>query len=200
MKLKELFETAEKSFLSVYGEQPDPGHGDFVINNLRLTSLAGMPKVLHGGVSCGTNNLETLYGAPEKVSDKFSCRHNKLTSLKGAPKSVGGYFNCEDNLISSLEGAPNTIAGVFYCSGNKLTSLKGIHKQIKYIGDFATFDGNPIKSHMLGLLKIDGLRHIYYIDNKPVQNIINKHLKGDKDIFACQEELIEAGFPEFAQL
>jgi hypothetical protein len=48
-------------------------------------------------------------------------------------------------------------------------------------------------------LKIDGLTQVL-LDNKPVQKIINKYLKGDRDIFACQEVLIEAGFPEFAQL
>ena len=33
-----------------------------------------------------------------------------------------------------------------------------------------------------------------------VEKIINKHLKNGRDIFACQEELIENGFEAFAQL
>lgn len=40
----------------------------------------------------------------------------------------------------------------------------------------------------------------YILIMADVQNIINKHLKGDRDVFACQEELIEAGYDEFAQL
>ena len=52
---------------------------------------------------------------------------------------------------------------------------------------------------LLGLLLIDGLQKVF-LDNMKVRVIINKHLKGDRDVFACQEELIEAGFEDFAQL
>ena len=46
---------------------------------------------------------------------------------------------------------------------------------------------------------IDGLKFVG-LDNEKVENIINKHLKGERDVFACQEELIEAGYEEYAQL
>ena len=39
-----------------------------------------------------------------------------------------------------------------------------------------------------------------FFDNKEVSAIINDHLKKDRDIFACQEELINAGFEEYAKL
>lgn len=115
-----------------------------------------------------------------------------------APIVHQGDWNCSDKL-TSLEGAPSSIGGDFSCYNNNLTSLHNIHKQIKYIGGYADFERNPITSHVLGLLLIDGLMKVF-LDNKKVEEIINKHLAGDRDVFACQEELIENGFDEYAQL
>ena len=46
---------------------------------------------------------------------------------------------------------------------------------------------------------IEGLKDIR-IDNQVVQGILNNHLTGDRDIFACQDELIEACLDDFAKL
>ena len=67
------------------------------------------------------------------------------------------------------------------------------------MGGKADFEKNPITSCVLGLLLIDGLRGVWF-DNGKLEIIMNKHLAGDRDVFACQEELIEAGFDEYAQL
>ena len=178
MKVHELFEAEERSILSIMGKQPERVDGTFYCSEADFTSLEG---------------------APHSVGGNFFAYSNKLTSLKGAPTSVGGncYFN--GNKLISLEGAPSSIGGQLYCTSNKLTSLHNIHKQIKHIGVLANFEFNPIKSHVLGLLLIDGLKTII-LDNREVAKIIIKHLKGDRDIFACQEELIEDGFEEYAQL
>ena len=65
---------------------------------------------------------------------------------------------------------------------------------------------NPIKSHILGLLLIKDLPEVACYDNdimyEPAQ-IINKYLKqpmSKQRMFDCQEELIQAGFKEYAQL
>ena len=76
------------------------------------------------------------------------------------------------------------------------------------IGGYANFISNPIKSHVLGLLLIDGLEEVSFESfsigadaaKHKVAQIINKHLKNGRDVFACQEELIEAGLDEYAQL
>ena len=143
--------------------------------------------------------LSVMGKQPMHFNGHFSCSNKKLTSLKGAPSSVSGYFSCYSNNLTSLEGAPSSVGGHFVCSRNKLTSLHNIHKQIKHIGLNANFEFNPITSCVLGLLLIDGLKTVY-LGNTKVQDILNKHIKGDKDIFACQEELIENGFDEFAKL
>lgn len=108
-------------------------------------------------------------------------------------------FHCSYKGIESLEGAPSIVNGTVVCFDNKLKSLHNIHKIFKHISGGAEFRKNPIKSHILGLIMIDGLRYVT-LDSWELQSIINKHLSGDRDVFACQEELIEAGFEEFAQL
>ncbi len=36
--------------------------------------------------------------------------------------------------------------------------------------------------------------------DESIQDILNRHLEGDRDIFACQEDLLEAGYEAFAKL
>ena len=178
MKVHELLEAEERSVLSVMGKQPDH---------------------VSDGFDCSDNELTSLEGAPSSVGSDYYCHNNKLISLEGGPTSVGGYYYCYDNKLTSLKGGPTSVGNSFYAYNNNLTSLHNIHKQIKHIGGFANFRSNPITSRVLGLLLINGLKYVH-LDKTAVQNIINKHLKGDRDIFACQEELIEDGFEDFAQL
>ena len=199
MKLKELFEAKERSILSVMGKQEDPYPGDFYCSNNNLTSLEGAPSVVKGNFSCFNNNLTSLQGAPSAVKGDFYCTNNNLTSLEGAPSVVKGVFSCSNNKLTSLQGAPSAVKGDFYCTNNKLTSLAGIHKIIKEIHGYADFENNPIKSSVLGLMRIKGLTKVY-LDNKQVMDILNKYLEGDRDIIRCQSELLDAGLEEFAKL
>ena len=153
--------------------------------------------------------LEDLFESTEKsVTDlnieysagDFNCSDTWLTSLKGAPSRVDGYFYCSDNKLTSLEGAPSHVGGSFSCSVNKLTSLKDVHRHITEINGKFYAVGNPITSHVLGLLLIKGATRVY-LDNKQVEEILNRYLgKGRAGMLMAQEELIEAGLEEFAQL
>ena len=176
MKLKELFESTEKSVADL---GIDYKGGNFFCANNRLTSLEGAPSHVDGYFNCASNELTSLEGAPSRVDGNFSCAYSKLTSLEGAPSHVGGDF---------------------YCHNNKLTSLKDVHKHIAEIkGIFYALD-NPINSHVLGLLLIKGVTEVR-LDNEQVTEIINRHLgKGRAGMLMAQEELIEAGLEEFAQL
>lgn len=59
---------------------------------------------------------------------------------------------------------------------------------------------NYITSHVLGLMLIDGLQRVA-LGNKRVETILNSHLgKGRVGMLLVQEELIDAGLEEFAQL
>ena len=124
--------------------------------------------------------------------------NGKLITVKTKDKKWTGDFDCSHNELTSLTGAPTSVTGNFYCRGNKLTSLKDVHKQIKSIGGTFYLIKNPIKSHVLGLLKIKRLKYVE-LDNKEAEKIINKYLP-EGDIFDCQEELIEAGLDKYAQL
>ena len=83
-----------------------------------------------------------------------------------------------------------------------ISLLRYIHKIIKHIGGRAFFNNCPITECILGLLLIDELEFVGFSHgaNEELQTIMNKHLKGDRDLFACQEELIENGFEDLAQL
>ena len=130
----------------------------------------------------------------------FHCSDKELTSLEGAPSYVRRSFSCINNQLTSLRGAPSHIGGHFYCSCNRLTSLKDVHKQIVEIRGIFECRINPIESHVLGLLLIKGVTEVR-LDNKQVEEILNRHLgKGRAGMLMAQEELIEAGLEEFAQL
>ena len=204
MKIKELFEAEEKSLvgMTISNLTDFAGkkwQGNFICSDKQLTSLKGSPSEVSGDFHCSKNQLTSLINSPEKVDGDFNCSKNQLTSLNGAPSFVGGDFFCMSNNLTSFEGAPSSVGGEFFCMNNKLKSLKGIHKHIKEInGNALLASKNPISSHILGVFKIKGLETIQ-IDNKDVQKIVNKYLS-EGDILECQQELIEAGFEEYARL
>jgi len=176
MKLKELFESTGRS-----------------VANLKIDYKGG-------DFNCSFNRLTSLEGAPSHVGGHFYCNDNELTSLEGAPSHVGGNFNCSYSELPSLEGAPSHVGGNFNCSYSELPSLKDVHKHIAEIKGVLCAIENPISSHVLGLLLIKGVTKVR-LDNGQVEEILNRHLgKGRAGMLMAQEELIEAGLEEFAQL
>lgn len=185
MKIIELFEEERKDLV---GFRP------------RNSRIACDPeKTWSGGFSCENQGLTSLKGGPLYSDEFFNCSKNKLKNLKGAPRSVHTTFSCSSNPLTSLEGAPNWINGNFYCENTTLTSLHNIHKIIEAICGEFFLRNTPIKSHILGLLKIQNLQAVI-LDNQDLQDIINLQLRADRDILECQQELIEAGFDDYAQL
>ena len=134
-----------------------------------------------------------------EVNGYFSCDFNKLKSLEGAPHTVGDSFDCSNNQLTSLESTPHTLGNIYVCNNNYLTSLVGIHKLIKKINGTMYVGNNPIRSGGIGLILIEGLTEI---DSElPALRIINKYLgQGKKGLLLCQDELIEAGYEEYARL
>ena len=163
-------------------------------------SVADLGIDYKGGIfDCSVNNLTSLEGAPSRVDGHFYCSDNNLTSLEGAPSHVGSFY-CSYNKLTSLEGAPSHVGGSFHCTHNKLTSLKDVHKHIAEIKGALYASDNPIKSHVLGLLLIKGVTEVR-LKNKQVEEILNRHFgKGRAGMLMAQEELIDAGLEEFAQL
>ena len=132
----------------------------------------------------------------------FYCYNNQLTSLEFCPKEVSGDFWCSYNQLTSLEFCPEKVGGEFWCSDNQLTSLADIHKRLKKMSGIFYADGNPIKSNVIGLMLVAGCKKVS-LDNKEVQNIMNKHLKspfGSRRVLECQSEMLEADLGEWAEL
>lgn len=110
------------------------------------------------------------------------------------------------DLKSCLEGMRILVAngkvsvnGDLILCDEGLSSLHDIHETVHSVSGSICLQDNPIKSHVLGLLKIKDLKSVI-LDNKKIESIINKHLKGSRDIFDTQNELMDAGFGDFAQL
>ena len=135
-----------------------------------------------------------------KLKELFEAKERSILSVMGKQEDqYPGNFVCSHNKLTSLQGAPSVVKGDFSCFYNNLTSLAGIHKIIKEIHGFANFYDNPIKSNVLGLMRIKGLTRVI-LANKQVENILNKYLTGDRDIIKCQSELLDAGLEEYAKL
>ncbi len=196
MKLKQLFGGAPAD-RNLVGEEYKGG--DFDCSKRKLTSLKGAPSEVDGYFDCAVNELTSLEGGPTIVKGDFYCSRNKLTSLKGAPSEVGGNFHADFNDLTSLEGAPATVGGYFSVEDNKLTSLKDVHKHVKEIGGEFYCRFNPLKSHVLGLMKIKGLTKVY-LDNKEVERILNQALNDGGTVLDAQSALLDAGLDEWAQL
>ena len=155
-----------------------------------------------GLVSC-TGNVELkrkpkhekLPVAFDRVSGYFGCWGNQLTTLEGAPQSVGGSFSCSGNQLTSLEHAPKIVGRDFWCNNNRLKSLEGL----------PAIPGTLFLSYRrkLPLLRCLLAQKVEFVPrqrNKKVQNILNKYAKqGRREMFWCQKELEDAGFPENAR-
>ena len=126
------------------------------------------------------------------VSGWFNCAYTPITSLQGAPTSVGGSFYCVNTSIKSLQGAPTSVGGDFNCACTPITSLQGAPTSV---GGYFNCYNTPARD-MLKLFNIKGLKRVY-IDFGPIDYIINKWLPSG-DFSSCQDELIEAGFKQYA--
>jgi len=152
------------------------------------------------------------------VSKNFSLESGNIRTMKNFPKYVGGSLDIGGNPISSFEHAPSHIAEDIFMEETNITSFHNIHKHIKRIG---TNNSGGIKcsitacKNLLSLFFIEDLEEIVglapvwtdprtgfvrrkmdsnFQKNENALEIVNKHLRGDRDVHACQEELLEAGF------
>lgn len=190
MKVKDLFERQRVI------------EGDIDVPR-EATELSYKGAIVKGDFICFDTQIISLEGAPVWVGGNFDCSHTKILYLHGAPQHVGGNFRCPGTKIKSLERAPQYIGGLLDCYGTKITSLHNIHKQIKHIGEEFHLN-SKITSHVLGVMLIKGLKKIVFPihsqNQTQVENIINRHLAGDRNAHDCQEELLEAGLVEYAKL
>ena len=168
------------------------------------------------------SGVESFENFPKEVEQNLNVSDNKLRSLKGCPK-VGGRLMLSGNPgITSFEGICPQLGGLSIRNCGGLKSLHDIHKHVKllkftydssarattegmlYIG---TEEECKIVDSVLGLFLIEGLREVRVGVSSLAKfgpwEIVNKHLKNkDREdaMYDCQEELISAGFKDFAKV
>ncbi len=97
----------------------------------------------------------------------------------------------------------DNIALNFSISGDKENSFHDIHKAIDTKDlRICVHSSHKITSSVLGLLKMPRLQNLMYIMDPVPEwfNIVHKHFEGEKDLVACQRELIEKDLDEYAEL
>ena len=175
------------------------------LSRMALTSLEGSPEIITHDFECDKNLFTSLEGGPKEVKGYYDCSHCRLVTLKGAPKTIGsnigsasamGAFMCSYNQLTSLEYAPEKVESSFHCDDNKITHFKDIHKTIKFVGSTFEFSNNPIKSHILGLLMIEGIRRFMFINDKIIEQVLNSALREfpnepKKRVLYAQKRLID---------
>ena len=185
-------------------------------SNKRLTSLKGMSQEGVTELFCSDCDLESLEGAPDKINGALHCANNSnLKNLIGCPQGIESLIchSCGFSSVSSLEGMPKIIKKNLTIYNNPIKSLKGIHKIVEEIGNKLMLPFH-IESNILGVLKIKNLKEIVFYDTKnefsieakdkinKVAEIVNTYLPNPTtaQILDCQNELIEAGYEEYAEL
>jgi len=154
-------------------------------------------------------SLESLEGCPTEVGKSFDCGTcQSLTSFDYCPKRVAGNFTAYScGKLKSLDGIASIIGGKIDISNCPLiTSIA----PIKTCGGELNLTMSYNVIDYLHVFRIKGLKKIRldelaqnqpeFSDERKIQEIINKHLAGDRDIMDCQEELIEAGFEKWARI
>lgn len=137
-----------------------------------------------------------------KVDGDFMIASGELGTFENGPQDVNGDFVFAGNPIQTgCVGLPARVNGSVDLSGS-VTNLQGIHKILRQMnGEFTCIqESKPLESHALGLLMIRGLTKV---NLRPTQleEILNKHLQAEeRDVNACQEDLVEAGLTAFAKL
>ena len=135
----------------------------------------------------------------------FTCHSTWLYVLKNCPINVDGNYEINYTSVRELSDRPKHVGGYFDCSDTKISSLKGVGTEyLEFIGKECMLSKN-ISSHILGLLKVKGLKEVETsnlklgTDLRQAVEIINKHL-GFRNINKCKSELKDVGLEEYAQL
>ena len=187
MKVQELFEKAELTLGNYLDEVYQDKNSDLFYNTFMDPASAAEYK-------------ETKIW--KRMTGPFPFLHAKncgLSSFDGGPeKTYLAGMNVSNNWLSNFEGCPEHIDGDFILRFNYFKSLKNIHKHLKVVNGRIDLKNNQLLSDILGLLKIKRLQKVN-LDNKNIEDIINKYLP-EGDILECQQELIDAGFEEYARL
>lgn len=156
---------------------------------------------------------ENDYKLPVRFKNSFSVTlsTDKFKNLAGIPTNISGWFNTIRFLgggkIKTIEGLRTRIVKAHTESGCYLNSfditLSNIHKYVLETPKIAIpSDLGP--SPILGLLLIKNLESIICVSEldstTAALSIVRRHIKMDRDLLDCQEDLIKFGLKEYAKI
>lgn len=176
----------------------------FEMYNKGLTSLTDFDlSEIVNSINVSGNSLSNLEGCPTVLKGSLNVSRNKVPlSLKGCPKKIGRDLNLSNCELLDLDELPLIIGNQLTLWNSKITSLEGIGK--RYVRSCKHIDlqrCDYLKSNILGLLTVKKLIDIDCDrESQPLRIISRAILSGDHDIMEVREELIQAGFKEFAKL
>ena len=178
-------------------------------SNHMLSTLKGCPLHVKGDFDVDhCLKLTSLEHAPRTVDGDATFFKCGLTSLKWVPSFVGGGLDVASNKITSIDDmTETTILGGWDLKKNQIKSFHNIHKKVTRCNGLILIDRNPVESHVLGFILIEGLEGVSVdedLTNEPVQQafeIVNKYIgKGKSGVIEAQEEMLDLGLDDFAQL
>ena len=153
-----------------------------------------------------TNNREklaSLKNGPYMVNGNYVARHLQLETLEGGPSSVNNEFDVSNNQLKSWDGIPSQ-CGRLIIHHNKIPSFTGISKHWTMGSELSC---DAIDRGVLELLEIEGLDDVLFrhdfggtsaaAEVDKANRIINHHLKGDRDVFDLQSDLLDADLGEW---
>lgn len=130
------------------------------------------------------------------VNGDLSLVYADITCIPFRLDFIHGSFNAQHTKISNVSDLPAHVFGSLGISHTKITSLHNIHHFVQSCHTFVS--GSDHVTHLLGLFSIERLNRVITIENDTME-IINRHLPS-RNMLACQEELIDAGYVECAKL
>lgn len=133
------------------------------------------------------------------VSETFGWMGSTVQSLRGSPEQCGNFFVDYAVNVNTFEHFPKIINKKLTMYHDGLDTFCGLSERVKHIGEEIEFSQKAIKSGGIGLI-LTGLPKLKYGGFTPPWKIISKYMGKPDQIFECQNELIEAGFEEYAQL
>lgn len=216
--------------LAPNGESLETWNGDFRLEDFKITSLKGFPKLVKGDINLSRLPITNLEGIGKSTGwtylsglkiknfegivdvSHLSVAYCQLENLNGLPEHLHNLVigHCS---LDSFEGFPKFVTnfqmyGILGLTSAKEITFKNIDKFIKAAG-VLSFDGVAIddSTPLLGFLNIKQLTKIEY---KPRISATSKSLEGafeiinkylpEGDVFECQNELIDAGYHDQAKI
>lgn len=203
--IKGDFDISHSTNLFNLENSPKQIDGNFVINECHnLVSLKGSKETLIMlDFKCTFNSkLTSIEEGPQQVGrnyDLYQCED--LKSLKGIQKRINGYFTCSQCVsLTSFKDGPTHVDGDFSANNcRSLDSLNFLPKEIKgefFIGKLSS----RVKYYLVPIFNVKGITKIRIFANSLISAIMTEHYLSGRDMLNCQDELIESGFEQYAEV